>query len=135
MSTPGIHITASASGYELVISMVVGTADFRIRTDRGTVRYICVRKTGVTAKSIRRGVSRQGYAGDIYSSSRIVDRVTLHLLFKTKTSTLFAIMVLPAERLSAVVGHLNPTKATGRANLLRKNPDDIVNILRNSRSS
>jgi acetyl-CoA acyltransferase 1 len=31
-----------------------------------------------------------------------------------------------SERLSAVMGHLNPTIVAGRADLLKKNPDDIV---------
>ncbi|KIM94662.1 hypothetical protein OIDMADRAFT_207330 [Oidiodendron maius Zn] len=35
-------------------------------------------------------------------------------------------MALPGERLSTVLGHLNPMKATGRESLLKKNPDDIV---------
>jgi hypothetical protein len=35
------------------------------------------------------------------------------------------IMVSATERLSSVIGHLNPA-ATGRAKLLQKNPDDIV---------
>ena len=49
-----------------------------------------------------------------------------------KSSHLFGIMALPGERLSTVLGHLNPMKATGRESLLKKNPDDIVKTPRSS---
>jgi acetyl-CoA acyltransferase 1 len=35
-------------------------------------------------------------------------------------------MVAAGERLSSVMGHLNPYKAAGRSRLLEKNKDDIV---------
>ena len=67
----------------------------------------------------------------IFIPSRDIAVGLFHVFFLNSRQA-FAIMVLPGERLSAVVGHLNPTKATGRASLLKKNPDDIVNIPRTS---
>lgn len=35
-------------------------------------------------------------------------------------------MASPGERLSTVMGHLNPGEASGKSKLLERNPDDIV---------
>jgi len=39
-------------------------------------------------------------------------------------------MASAGERLSTVMGHLNPSKASGKSKLLEKNPDDIVRKVR-----
>ena len=123
-----IHNQASVCGYEHFAGLEV-YLECRFQDP-----HFCVRGGGAggwgkscPGWSGTVGIYRQSCAADInYVFSNCCSELFHNFFLKLRQE--FEIMVLPGERVSAVVGHLNPTKAMGRASLLMKNPDDIVNI-------